>query len=92
MEREFMSNRPADEPELFIHLDLDGLATLLAAIEEAMESGRARLPLGVSGITIRGRTVGLFPGVTVTFQQPRDDAREDLPARAGPARLMEPAE
>jgi hypothetical protein len=57
-----------------------------------MAHGRAQLPLGASGITVRGETVGLFPAVTITFQQPRDSGREDIPARAAPARLLEPAE
>jgi hypothetical protein len=94
MEPELIPNRPADDPALFIHLDLNGVAALLAAIQEAMESGRAQLPLGASGITARGDAVGLFPAVTITFQQPRDSGREDIPVRAAPAvhRLLELAE
>jgi hypothetical protein len=92
MEPESIPNRPPGEPALFIHLDLNGLAALLATIQEAMESGRAQLPLGASGITARGETIGLFPNATITFQQSRDSGREDFPARAAPARLLEPAE
>ncbi len=92
MERKSQPDRPADEPELFIHLDLDGLAALLVTIEKAMETGRAQLPLGVSGIAARADTIGLFPNATITFQQSRDSGREDFPARSAPARLLEPAE
>ncbi len=94
MEPESIPNRPADEPELVIDLDLQGLAALLATIQEAMAHGRAQLPLGASGITARGDTVGLFPAVTITFRQPRDSGREDIPVRAAPAvhRLLELAE
>lgn len=94
MELKSLPHRPAEEPELFVDLDLEGLAVLLATIEEAMEKGRAQLPSGVSGITARGDTVGLFPTVTVTFHQPRGRARDDIPARAysAPRQLLEPAE
>jgi hypothetical protein len=89
MEGESMANRAAEAPELVIDLDLEGLAALLATIEEAMEKGRAQLPSGMSGITARGDCVGLFPTVTVTFRKPRDGGRDDIPAPAG---LLEPAQ
>jgi hypothetical protein len=90
MEFESMANRAAEAPELVIDLDLEGLAALLVTIEEAMEKGRAQLPSGVSGLTARGDSVGLFPTVTVTFRQPRGGDRDDIPART-PAALLEPA-
>jgi hypothetical protein len=93
MEVESLSDRAPEASELVIDLDLQGLAALLVTIEKAMESGRARLQLGGTGIAARGGgTVGPYPILVVTFPQPRDDARDGIPARAAPARLLEPAD
>ena len=78
--------------ELFIHLDLNGLAALMAAVQTAMDRGRAQLECGASGLTARTGS-GALATVIVTFARPADDD-DDLPARADPAphRLLEPAE
>jgi hypothetical protein len=65
-----MDETPSDD-ELFIHLDLAGLAALLKATEAAMATGRGRLKLGsgAGGITVRTGTES-FARVTLTFSDP----------------------
>ena len=54
------------QSELFIHLDLDGLAALMKAVEAAMATGRGRLEPG-SGVTFARSGTTSFAGVTLTF-------------------------
>ena len=58
---------PGDE--LFIHLDLDGLVTLMKAAETAIATGRGRLELGSGGISVSSGTAS-FARVTLTFSDP----------------------
>jgi hypothetical protein len=74
MELEFTAEGVTAEGELFIHLDLQGLAALLRAIEAAMSTGRGQLtsPGNVGGEIPHG-----FGKVTVTFgdkSRPSDDS------------------
>ncbi len=91
----FTAGAAEGDAELFIHLDLNGLAALLGAVQTAMDSGRGQLECGASGVTARSDSPGAFATVTVTFSRPSDD-REDVPARADPtptrrSRTPEPA-
>jgi hypothetical protein len=63
-----MANKAAPDDELFIHLDLHGLAALMKATEAAMATGRGRLELGSEsgGITVRSGAAP-FTKVTLTF-------------------------
>ncbi|HEX8482103.1 MAG TPA: hypothetical protein VF650_09390 [Allosphingosinicella sp.] len=73
MELEFKADGPADEPELFIHLDIDGLAALLRAIEAAMRTGHGQLSsdaFGAGGTIVGSGSPGAFKKVTVTFDHP----------------------
>lgn len=66
---------PSGDDELFIHLDLDGLAALLRAIEAALATGRGHLTCGLArgrGISVTGGSSHAFDQVTVTFSRPRD--------------------
>ncbi|HET9640311.1 MAG TPA: hypothetical protein VFP12_13995 [Allosphingosinicella sp.] len=74
-----MTEAATGEAELFIHLDLEGLAALMKAIEAAMANGRGCLSLGSgSGSTVADSfTSHRFEKVTVTFADPpgpSDDA------------------
>ncbi|HEX8379692.1 MAG TPA: hypothetical protein VF619_03965 [Allosphingosinicella sp.] len=76
MELEFTADGAGAEDELFIHLDVDGLAALLAAVEEAMTQGRGELiPAGGRGssgaIGGSGSQSG-FGKVIVTFESDGD--------------------
>lgn len=65
---------PGDEDELFIHLDLDGLAALLRAIEAALATGRGHLTCesaGGRGIFVSSGSSHAFDLVTITFNRPR---------------------
>jgi hypothetical protein len=66
---------PGGDDELMIHLDLDGLAALLRAVEAALATGRGHLTCESAGG--RGIAVGsgskAFDLVTVTFSRPRGD-------------------
>jgi hypothetical protein len=78
MEPEFTADAAAaDDSELFIHLDIDGLAALLRAVEAAMSTGRGSLrPRAGSAMIVSNRPPGAFGKVTVTFAQsagPSDD-------------------
>ncbi|HYG47791.1 MAG TPA: hypothetical protein VD846_07595 [Allosphingosinicella sp.] len=71
--------KPAADAELFIRLDVAGLAALLRAVEAAMIDGRGHLTLGGgSGMIVSGTAPsGRFGTVTVTFtdaEGPADDA------------------
>jgi hypothetical protein len=61
-----MPDKTPPDDELFIHLDLHGLAALMKATEAAMATGRGRLELGSGGITVSSAT-GPFAKVTMTF-------------------------
>lgn len=68
-ESRLMTDKTPSDDQLFIHLDLDGLAALLKAAEAAMATGRGRLELGSGGITVRSGTAP-FARVTLTFSDP----------------------
>ncbi|HEX8379690.1 MAG TPA: hypothetical protein VF619_03955 [Allosphingosinicella sp.] len=74
MELEFTAARPAEEPELFIHLDVDGLGALMKAIEAAMQTGRGELSAsrtgGPGGAIAASGSAAAFGKVTVTFDRP----------------------
>jgi hypothetical protein len=62
MELEFTATGAGRDGELLIHLDVDGLAALLAAVEAAIAQGRGELiPAGFG-------PPGAFGKVTVTFE------------------------
>jgi hypothetical protein len=63
-----MTNKTPSDDELFIHLDLAGLAALLKAAEAAIATGRGRLELGSrsGGVTVSSGTAS-FARVTLTF-------------------------
>jgi hypothetical protein len=61
-----MTNKAPSDDELFIHLNLAGLAALLKAAEAAIATGRGRLDLGSGGIAVRTGTAS-FDRVTLTF-------------------------
>lgn len=65
---------PSGDDELFIHLDLDGLAALLRAVESALATGRGHLTCesaGGRGIAVSSGSSKPFDQVTVTFSRPR---------------------
>jgi hypothetical protein len=66
-----MQDHISPDDELFIHLDLAGLAALMKAAETAMVTGRGRLELGTGacGIAVRTGTAS-FAKVTLTFSDP----------------------
>lgn len=73
MELEFTADRAVEDAELFIHLDIDGLAALLKAIEGAMRTGHGELTseaYGESGTIVSSGSPGAFKKVTVTFDRP----------------------
>jgi hypothetical protein len=92
MELQFTADGAAETPELFIHLDIDGLAALLRAVQTAMECGRGRVVCAETGIAARCGASAEFSAVTVTFSRP-GDSNEAIPADANrtPARTLEPA-
>jgi hypothetical protein len=64
---------PSGDDELFIHLDLDGLAALLRAVEAALATGRGHLTCesaGGRGIAVSSGSATSFDQVTVTFRRP----------------------
>jgi hypothetical protein len=68
MELEFTAESAAADDELFIHLDLDGLAALLRAVEAAMSTGHGYLkPRSGSATVVSNKSPGAFGKVTVTF-------------------------
>lgn len=69
----FKPHPPSGDDELFIHLDLDGLAALLRAIEAALATGRGHLTCesaGGRGIAVSSGPSHAFDQVTVTFSRP----------------------
>lgn len=63
---------PSGDDELFIHLDLDGLAALLQAVEAALATGRGHLTCeSADGIAVSSGPSHAFDQVTVTFSRPR---------------------
>jgi hypothetical protein len=66
-----MQDHISPDDELFIHLDLAGLAALMKAAEAAIATGRGRLELGSGsgGIAVRTGTAS-FAKVTLTFSDP----------------------
>lgn len=57
-----------DDDELFIHLDIEGLAALLRAVEAAMATGRGHLQPREGSAEIVGNNSRIaFRRVTVTF-------------------------
>ncbi|HEU0100495.1 MAG TPA: hypothetical protein VFQ67_17175 [Allosphingosinicella sp.] len=65
---------PDDDDELFIHLDLDGLAALLRAVEAALATGRGHVTsesAGGKGVAVRSGSSHDFERITVTFARPR---------------------
>jgi hypothetical protein len=90
MELEFTAEGATAEGELFIHLDIEGLAELLGAIEAAMSTGRGQL---TSPAIAGRRTEDGFGKVTVTFADPSlpsDDAGPFSRPDAGPTRGIAP--
>lgn len=64
---------PDEEDELFIQLDLDGLAALLRAVEAALATGRGHVTsesAGGKGVRVSSGPRD-FDRVTVTFARPR---------------------
>jgi hypothetical protein len=81
MELEFTADDAGGEVGLYIHLDVQGLAALLKAVEAAMSTGRGELSAAAFGAPAIGAS-GDFGRVTFTFAEragPSDDA--------GPVRL-----
>jgi hypothetical protein len=64
-----MADKTAPDDELFIHLDLAGLAALMKAVEAAIATGRGPLKLGSGGIKVSGGAAS-FARVTLTFSDP----------------------
>ncbi|HEX8482104.1 MAG TPA: hypothetical protein VF650_09395 [Allosphingosinicella sp.] len=99
MELEFTADGAGADGELFIHLDVDGLAALLGAVEAAMTQGRGELitaARGAAGTIGRIGPKGGFGKVTVTFEgdgnpgERRESGAWLLP-EAAPASLQIPA-
>jgi len=79
-----MTEPQPDKPpagfELFVHLDIRGLAALLKAIEAAMVEGSGHLTLASgTGITASSGEANRFAGVTVTYIETPDDWRTRRP-------------
>jgi len=67
-------------PELFIHLDVHGLAALLKAIEAAMVDGSGHLTLSSgTGMTVSSDGSNRFATATVTYIDTPDDWRTRRP-------------
>jgi hypothetical protein len=86
MELEFTAEGATAEAELFIHLDIDGLAALLRAIEAAMTTGRGQLS---SSAQAGGGAADGFGKATVIFadrDRPSDDSGPFSQPDKGPVR------
>ncbi len=73
MASDFRLNPPGGDDELFVHLDLDGLAALLRAVESALATGRGHLTCesaGGRGISVSSGSSQTFDQVTVSFSRP----------------------
>ncbi|HEX8238820.1 MAG TPA: hypothetical protein VF574_03665 [Allosphingosinicella sp.] len=84
MALQFTADEAGAETEVFIHLDVEGLAALLRAIEAAMTTGRGELSAAAFGPRAAAGAAGGFGRVTVTFAG-RSGPCED----AGPIRLRD---
>ena len=74
MASEIKPNPPGSDSELFIRIDLDGLAALLRAVEAALATGRGHLTCesaGGRGIAVSSGSSNDFDLVTVTFSRPQ---------------------
>jgi hypothetical protein len=67
-----MTKPATGDGELFIHLDVGGLAALMKAIEAAMTDGRGQLSLRGGGMVVSSGGSSRFAKVTVTFAGPAD--------------------
>lgn len=68
-----MTKPATGDGELFIHLDVSGLAALMKAIEAAMADGRGQLTLrSGGGLAVSSKDSDRFAKVTVTFAGPAD--------------------
>ncbi|HLL31359.1 MAG TPA: hypothetical protein VK403_10220 [Allosphingosinicella sp.] len=73
-------DKPEGDAELFIHLDVHGLAALLKAIEAAMVEGSGHLTLRIgTGITASSGEANRFARATVTYIDTPDDWRTRRP-------------
>ena len=73
MELEFKADSTAEAPELFIHLDVQGLAALLKVIEAAMRTGHGVLSsdaCGPHGAILGTGSPHAFANVNITFDRP----------------------
>jgi hypothetical protein len=89
MELQFTAEGTAAEAELVIHLDLEGLAALLRAVEAAMSTGCGQLT--ASPAVVDGEAPAGFGKVTVTFAdrtRPSDDIGPFSLPRAGPVQSI----
>jgi hypothetical protein len=81
MDLQLTPDPPSEEAELFIHLDIQGLAALLRAVESAMRTVRRQLACedyGANGTIVGSDSKGPFAKVTVTFDNPGRDARSAM--------------
>jgi hypothetical protein len=75
MAPETKPNPPRGDNELFVRLDLDGLAALLRAVEAALATGRGHLTsesAGGRGITVSSGSSHAFDLVTFSFSRPQN--------------------
>ena len=73
MALDYQPDPTSGDDELFIHLDLDGLAALLRAVEAALATGRGHATCdsaGGRGLAVRSGSSKSFDLVTVTFNRP----------------------
>ena len=73
MTLQFVSEAAGDA-SLVVELDIEGVATLLKALEGAMATGRPQT------LAQCARSPGAFGNVTFTFLQPRRDRTPEMPA------------
>lgn len=80
------SDKPGAGDELFIHLNLAGLAALMGTVEEAMVRGRSELSLGWGGVTVTGGgSAAGFASLTLTYvERPGPDDDDDGTGRPDP--------
>ena len=70
MALQFTSAGTGEDAELFIHLDIEGLAALLRAVEAALASGRGQVAVESASEAGEGGSERAFGKVTVTFLNP----------------------
>ena len=82
------SDPPGAGDELFIHLNLVGLAALMGTVEEAMARGRGELSLGWGGVTVTGgglpEKIGNLVLTYVDRPGPGDEEPDPQPLRRMP--------